>query len=308
MRPPLGQDRTRQNPHPAQRPDRRKKRCWWLAPTKQMSSPSLARLEKQYQNLERRKNQRVTERRIDLPGGGMIAVRSAFAPDFARRRPRPRRLVTKPPSCSRKVWTEMVRPMLVTTLGSAVFLSTPRGANWFSDLFALGRDPRVSPRIWQAFRFPTAANPLIQPRGIGKYPPHHMDHVWQTVYQGAVRVNNSGQVFRHFRDAVCAPPAKPQPDHRYVAGIDWGRDVTTSPQIAVIDATANQHGRPRSLQSSRLVPGSAIACAHSSTSGSPTSSGPSQQIIGEPIYEALISGWLAHPRLPHHRQLETAPH
>ena len=64
------------------------------------------------------------------------------------------------------------------------------------------------------------------------------DHVWQTEYQAQFS-NNSGQVFRHIRDAVCAPPAKPQPDHRYVAGIDWGRDNDYT-AIAVIDATANQ--------------------------------------------------------------------
>ena len=115
-----------------------KKRCWWLAPTKQMSSQVWRDLKNSIKTLNNVKISE-TERRIDLPGGGMIAVRSAFAPDYLRGDGLDLAVFDEAAFMRPEIWTEIVRPMLVTTLGSAVFLSTPRGANWFSDLFALGR-------------------------------------------------------------------------------------------------------------------------------------------------------------------------
>ena len=64
------------------------------------------------------------------------------------------------------------------------------------------------------------------------------DHVWHTEYM-AQFISRSGTVFRNIRDAVAIPHAKPLPGHRYVAGIDWGRDNDYT-AIAVIDATTKQ--------------------------------------------------------------------
>ena len=51
-------------------------RCWWLAPTKAMTGQIWRDLKKSLVPLNGLKISE-TERRIDLPNGGMIAVRSA---------------------------------------------------------------------------------------------------------------------------------------------------------------------------------------------------------------------------------------
>ena len=59
------------------------KRCWWLAPTRQMASQVWRDLKRAVKTLKGTCISE-TERRIDLAGGGMIAVRSAHHPDNLR--------------------------------------------------------------------------------------------------------------------------------------------------------------------------------------------------------------------------------
>jgi len=177
-----------------------------------------------------------SERRIDLPGGGMIAVRSTWYPDNLRGEGLDFVVFDEAAFMPRQIWSEIVRPMLVTTRGRALFLSTPNGSNWFSDLFNLGLDPLQTE--WESFQFPTAANPLILPQELESIRRQTAERVWQAEYM-AQFINRDGQVFRNIRDAIAVPAPHPQPDHRYVAGVDWGRnnDYTA---IAIIDATTNQ--------------------------------------------------------------------
>ncbi|MCY4063607.1 MAG: terminase family protein [Chloroflexi bacterium] len=212
-----------------------KKRCWWLTPTHQMSAQVWRDLKTSTKPLNGSKISE-TERRIDLPGGGMIAVRSAFHPDNLRGEGLDLVVLDEAAFMPPQIWTDIVRPMLVSTRGQALFLSTPNGQNWFCDLFNLGSDP-LQPQ-WESFQFPTAANPLIHHQELQDIRRQTPDHVWQTEYM-AQFVSPGGQVFRHVRDAVSTPPPKPLPGHQYVAGIDWGRDNDYT-AIAVIDATTRQ--------------------------------------------------------------------
>ena len=95
-----------------------------------------------------------SERRIDLPNGGMIALRSAFRPDNLRGEGLDFVVLDEAAFIKPRAWNEVIRPMLVTARGAALFLSTPKGRNWFYDLYRLGLDPEET--HWQAFHFPTA--------------------------------------------------------------------------------------------------------------------------------------------------------
>ena len=122
LRPSLGQNRTGKKPHPAQRPMRKKKRCWWLAPTRQMSSQVWRDLKNSIKRLKGIKISE-TERRIDLPGGGMIAVRSAFHPDNLRGEGLDLVVFDEAAFMPPQIWTEIVRPMLVSAPSAAPFSS-----------------------------------------------------------------------------------------------------------------------------------------------------------------------------------------
>jgi len=54
------------------------------------------------------------------------------------------------------VWNYILRPTIAQTLGWAVFISTPKGRNWFYDLFMRGLDPNEPE--YQSFKFPSNAS------------------------------------------------------------------------------------------------------------------------------------------------------
>ncbi len=175
-----------------------------------------------------------TERRIDFAGGGMIAARSAHQPDSLRGEGLDIAVLDEAAYMESRVWHEVLRPMLTTTRGSAWFLSTPCGRNWFWDLFRLGMDGDSDG--WASFHFTTAANPLIALEELESIRRGTSEHIWRVEYEARFS-DDSGQVFRRIRAAIAPPPpSEPQAGHVYVAGVDWGRhhDHTA---IAIIDAS-----------------------------------------------------------------------
>ncbi len=64
-------------------------------------------------------------------------------------------------SIPEQVWHYVLRPTISQTLGWAVFVSTPKGRNWFYDLFTRGQDP--SEKDYASFSFPSKASPFFPP-------------------------------------------------------------------------------------------------------------------------------------------------
>jgi hypothetical protein len=59
------------------------------------------------------------------------------------------------------VWNYILRPTIAQTEGWAVFISTPKGRNWFYDLFMRGLDPEEP--HYRSFKFPSNASPFFPP-------------------------------------------------------------------------------------------------------------------------------------------------
>ena len=178
------------------------------------------------------------EHRIDFPGGGMIAVRSAHHPDNLRGEGLDMAVLDEAAFMEGRVWPGIIRPMLATSRGDALFLSTPAGHNWFRDLTKIGLKAEWQ-NEWQTFHFPSATNPLITPEELRSIQRMTPAHIWDAEYRAHFSAD-SGGVFRGVRAALATDDTPgPRDDHLYVAGIDWGRshDYTA---IAVIDATARR--------------------------------------------------------------------
>ena len=167
----------------------------------------------------------------------MIAVRSAHHPDNLRGEGLDLAVLDEAAFMDPRVWPEVVRPMLTTSRGAALFLSTPFGRNWFWDLYRLGLDNEAPE--WGSFHFSTETNRMIAPEELESIRRQTTEHVWRTEYL-AQFTDESGQVFRGIRAAVRPGRVEAaEAGHTYVAGVDWGRhhDYTV---IAVIDATARR--------------------------------------------------------------------
>jgi hypothetical protein len=62
-------------------------------------------------------------------------------------------------------WEKYIRPTLSDKRGSAVFVSTPEGFNWFYDLFVRGQSQDPKLKDWWSYKSPTWENTTIFPLG-----------------------------------------------------------------------------------------------------------------------------------------------
>jgi len=210
--------------------------CWWLAPTRAMAADVWRALKSGLAALPGAEVSN-TERRISLPSGGIVAVRSTHLPDNLRGAGLDFAVLDEAAFMEPGTWAEVVRPMLLERRGRALFLSTPFGRNWFWGTYQLGRDP--AERQWAAFHHPSADNPLVSDDELAAVRRSTPERVYREEYL-AEFIEDAGQVFRGITEAATAPlDAQPNPDHRYIAGVDWGRDGDYT-AITIIDATTAQ--------------------------------------------------------------------
>ncbi len=135
------------------------------------------------------------------------------------------------------MWPAVIRPALTDHLGSAIFLSTPRGRNWFWEVYRRGLDP-MFPQ-YQSWNFPTSANPTLRPEEIEEARLTLPDRLFRQEYL-AEFLDDAGGVFRGVAEASTLDPLRaPKPGSRYVGGIDWGRagDFTV---MTLIDAVTHE--------------------------------------------------------------------
>ncbi len=209
--------------------------CWWIAPTFRMADDVWRGFKAALAPVWQGKNESM--RRIDLPNGGVIAVRSGHDPDALRGVGLDLAVLDEAAYLHPAVWSSVVRPALSDRRGEALFLSTPRGRNWFWALWMTGQKPD-QPQ-WKSWRFPTTANPLIDPAEVEAARDLLPERVFREEYL-AEFLDDGGQVFRRVDEAATVEVgARPQPGERIVFGVDWGRDNDFT-CIAVIAADSRR--------------------------------------------------------------------
>lgn len=208
---------------------------WWISPTYRMADEVWRDLKAALDGAIARKNEDM--RRLDVIGGGVIRVRSGRNPDGLRGAGLDLAVLDEAAYLHPDVWRAAIRPALSDRRGEALFLSTPRGRNWFWGVWMNGQS--ASHPDWMSWRFPTAANPLIDPAEIEAARASLPERVFREEYLAEFQ-DDGGLVFRRVEVCATVPPGEePRPGARYVFGVDWARedDFTC---IAVLDARARR--------------------------------------------------------------------
>lgn len=209
------------------------KRAWWIAPSYPMAAIGwrmLKRLALQIPGVAVRE----MDRQIALPSGGSVQVRSADNPDSLRGDGLDFVVLDECAFIKEDAWMEALRPALADRQGRALFISTPKGRNWFWRLWQQADDAE-----WQAWRFTSYDNPYIKASEIDAARRSLPERVFQQEFM-AEFLEDGGGVFRRVLDAVlAAPQEKAQHGHEYVIGVDWGKssDFTV---LTVVDATTGE--------------------------------------------------------------------
>jgi hypothetical protein len=102
-----------------------------------------------------------TERRIELVTGGVVEFWSLEDEDAGRSRKYARVAIDEAAKVKGlgTAWNEAIRPTLADFQGDAFFLSTPKGRDYFWELYSKGLD-RLQPD-WACWQMPTSTNPYI---------------------------------------------------------------------------------------------------------------------------------------------------
>jgi phage terminase large subunit-like protein len=206
----------------------------WFSPSYKSLADTWRELRSTLAPITRDKSQQ--EKRLELISGGVVELWSLDSPDSGRGRKYAIVVIDEAAMIPmlEQAWQQSIRPTLTDLHGSAWFLSTPKGMNYFKALFDRGQDGERDD--WASWQMPTSANPFIDPEEIEAARLDMTEAAFNQEYL-ALFVNWEGSVFRRVGEAATATPRQqPEAGHEYIIGCDWGRsnDYTV---LVVLDTT-----------------------------------------------------------------------
>jgi hypothetical protein len=171
---------------------------------------------------------------IRLPNGAFIQFISLHEPDNLRGEGLNHIVVDEAAFVPDGVWDKVLRPMLAARRGSAWFISSPNGKNWFWQFYLRGQDPNETD--YASYHAPSASSPVLTIEELESIKRDTPERVFSQEYD-ANFLEDGGSVFRNLKACII-----PQPDYKrrlVVVGIDWARynDYTV---ITVIDVNTRQ--------------------------------------------------------------------
>jgi phage FluMu gp28-like protein len=162
---------------------------------------------------------REMDRLITMPGGGTIQVRSADHPDSLRGEGLDYLVLDECAFIKEDAWSEALRPALADRQGRALFISTPKGRNWFWRLWTAAS----TENDWRAWRFTSYDNPFIKASEIDAARELLPERVFRQEFM-AEFIEDGGGVFRRVAEAATATEQERAVEgHEYVMGVDWGK-------------------------------------------------------------------------------------
>lgn len=99
-----------------------------------------------------------TNKILQLKNGTMIEFYSGGSPDSLAGEGVNFVVVDEAALIPDNVWQQLIRPTLMDTGGEAFIISTPRGHNWFWQMYKLGQEGKAGYESW---KFPQTANPYV---------------------------------------------------------------------------------------------------------------------------------------------------
>jgi len=192
-----------------------KGRAWWVAPSYPMASIGW-RLVKRLAGQIPGTVKHEADRAVDFPGGGVVQVKSADNPDSLRGEGLDFLVMDECAFIQEAAWTEALRATLSDRQGKALFISTPKGRNWFWRAWLAGQNGGE----WRSWQFPTVSNPYIKASEVEAARGMLPERIFAQEYLAEFLDDDSG-VFRRVLDAATATERNGAGE--YVVGVDWGK-------------------------------------------------------------------------------------
>jgi hypothetical protein len=131
--------------------------AWYVAPTYKQAKRIIWKPLKEMTRPYWAQKPNETDLRIELVGGGTIALRGADNYDSLRGEGLDFAVLDEYASMDPKAWTEVIRPALADRKGRALFIGTPKGYDHFYELHQSAR----LQADWNAFQFTTLDGGIV---------------------------------------------------------------------------------------------------------------------------------------------------
>ena len=144
------------------------------------------------------------EKRIEFSNGSFLEFHTADNPDSLVSEGLDWLVVDEAGLIADKeVWTGRLRPALADREGRALFISSPRGRNWFYDVYMHIRDDGTVDPNWESWNIPTLDGGFVKPGELLDIKGSTPDRIFRQEYL-AEFIEGEGSVFRKV-DAAIAP-------------------------------------------------------------------------------------------------------
>jgi hypothetical protein len=177
-----------------------------------------------------------TDLRLEIINGSVIECRSCDKPDNLLGEGIHLLVVDEAAMLPDSTWFNVLRPMLSDTNGKAIFISTPKGRNWFYTMYLRGLDPLQ--KDYESFTRPTSANPYIDPEEIAHAKEDLPEDVYEQEYLAEFKENAAG-AFRGIDACIEGELQEPRPGVIYEIGYDVAKHRDFS--VITVLNTSTQH-------------------------------------------------------------------
>jgi len=144
----------------AAKPDQR---VWYCAPTYRMAKQIVwKKLKKKLLSINWVKKVNEQDLTLELVNGSEISLRGADNYDSLRGVGLNFIVIDEAADIDSEAWYEVLRPTLADTGGHALFLGTPKGMNWFKDIY----DNHTTRTNWMSFQFTTVDGGNVPPEEV----------------------------------------------------------------------------------------------------------------------------------------------
>lgn len=207
-------------------------RVWWVAPTYNTGQGVWRDFEYAFEDFPQAYINK-SERLIKFPTGGFLQV--VAADSKLRSAGLDHVVIDEAAFCNKDLWSYIIRPMLLEGKGSADFLSSTNGRNWFWQLYQLGLDPEEL--NWQSWHYTSYDNPLLDPEEIDDIRRNTPGRVFEQEYM-AQFLEDGGAVFRNLQACIIEPEGGEEaveetPKPQVVFGVDWARHNDYTVVVAI---------------------------------------------------------------------------
>ena len=196
----------------------KKARAWIISPTFPLVREDWMIAEEMFKDIIVNKKQ--TEMKLDLRWIGSLEFKSAEREDEGLRGAGlDCAVIDEASRVSKKSWEQGIRPALSDKLGRAVFISTPKGRNWFYDFWLKGQQNDLEIKSWRYSTFDNPYFPLGEKESIMETTP---ELILRQEYL-ADFLEDEATVFRNLDKCLRGSLEKNNDKEKYSIGVDLGK-------------------------------------------------------------------------------------